>query len=427
MVLGLLAAAVTLPAPHNDAQASSTTLSGVYIGGGNVSGAASFGTWRGRPVKSVTDFVPGSTWSTIAAPTWLADQWKGRGILVSWAVPMLPSSGGSMATGAAGGYNTYFTQLAQTLVSRGLGNSVIRLGWEMNGNWYKWSAVPSPSTYIAYWRQVVTAMRKVTGQSFKFDWSPNSSYGVYGFNVASAYPGDAYVDIVGNSTYDQSWTYSPTQATQRWNEILNGAYGLAWLASFAGSHGKPVGLAEWGLSKRCDGHGGNDDPYYIQQMNSYIATHNVFYENYFERDQNSCELHAETTGTFPNGAASYRKLWAATTSTTTTTTTAAPDVRVSWYANRSSSSPLSGMKVNSQVFVFVNVTGASQVSFYLDDPNRTKAPRHVESSAPWDLVGGDATTALPFDTSTLAAGTHSLTVAVTTSSGTVVKSVSFSK
>jgi hypothetical protein len=67
------------------------------------------------------------------------------------------------------------------------------------------------------------------------------------------------------------------------------------------------------------------------------------------------------------------------------------------------------------------------VSFYLDDPTRSKTPKSVELSSPWDLMGGSTTAANPWDTATIAAGTHTMTVAVVTSAGTTVKSVTFAK
>ncbi|WP_284328882.1 BACON domain-containing protein [Demequina litorisediminis] len=61
--------------------------------------------------------------------------------------------------------------------------------------------------------------------------------------------------------------------------------------------------------------------------------------------------------------------------------------------------------------------GASQVLFYLDDPGMTGAPLQTENYSPFDFRGGTATAALPFDTTTLADGTHTLTARIALTAG----------
>ena len=50
-----------------------------------------------------------------------------------------PESGGSLAGAASGAYDEHFAALARNLVAGGLGGAGIRLGWEFNGSWYRWS------------------------------------------------------------------------------------------------------------------------------------------------------------------------------------------------------------------------------------------------------------------------------------------------
>ncbi len=98
-----------------------------------------------------------------------------------------PSS--SLVAVAAGEYNSKFYDLGKLLVNDGLSHTIIDLGREMTGTWYEWSehrAPPSePDAYILAWRQIVTAMRSVPGQHFKFLWT------VYMANtsVAECWPG----------------------------------------------------------------------------------------------------------------------------------------------------------------------------------------------------------------------------------------------
>lgn len=427
VALLLCAVAVVGGATASPAAASTTTLSGAYEGGGDINGIKAFGTWRGRSATVATDFLPYDTWSALSNPTWLADTWSGKGIRMALSVPMLPKSGGSMSTGASGGYNAYFKTLSALLVSRGLGNSIIRIGWEMNGTWYSWSAVNNPTAYVNYWRQIVSSMRSVTGAAYQFDWAPNIGYSTSTFNVASAYPGDSYVDIIGLSFYDQDWKYASSDVLNRWSNALNQPYGLNWHASFAASHYKSNALSEWGLSRRCDGHGGNDNPYYIQKVRDWVVNHPYAYESYFDLDMGSCEQHVEMNGTFPNAASSYKQLFGASTSTSTSTSSLDPStLRLSWSSDRSNATGLASKAVSGKVYIF-EAPGMSttRVRFYLDDTSRSKTPHSTETYAPYDFAGGTTTTAYPFDTSTLWSGSHTLTVAVDTSTGTKVATVSF--
>jgi hypothetical protein len=94
------------------------------------------------------------------------------------------------------------------------------------------------------------------------------------------------------------------------------------------------------------------------------------------------------------------------------------ELRVSSAADRSSPAPLDGRSVSGPIYVFVAPeTGASQVKFYLDDPLRQRTPFRTERTAPWDFAGGTTDAATPFDTTTLANGSHSITAAITLSAG----------
>ena len=42
--------------------------------------------------------------------------------------------------------------------------------------------------------------------NFRFVWNPDAgAFTQAGYSVAAAYPGDAYVDVIGLDAYDQSW------------------------------------------------------------------------------------------------------------------------------------------------------------------------------------------------------------------------------
>jgi len=234
---------------------------------------------------------------------------------LSLGVPMIPTDAnnvpvGTLAQGATGAYNQYFVTLAQTLVAAGEGNAYLRPGWEFDGNWYTWSATtPSAeANYAAYFQQIVTAMRSVPGENFQFVWNPDAeAFTTAGYSVTAAYPGNAYVDVIGLDIYDQSWVTPLTPANAWANTMLPM---LSAASSFANQEGKPIAIAEWGVVIRTDGHGLVDDPLYINNMINWMNTpsHNVKYESYFNGNTfaagGSPDLNL-LSGNFPNSLAAF--------------------------------------------------------------------------------------------------------------------------
>jgi Glycosyl hydrolase family 26 len=189
----------------------------------------------------------------------------------------------SLVAAADGDDNASFYTLGQLLVSDGFGNIIIDLGREMNGAWYEWGEGRAPVTelnaFILAWRQIVTTMRSVPGQHFKFLWTlyPGAS------SAAEAWPGASYVDYIGadifdwygggNDNYPQLATGGPDYAG-KWRQILTAQPGgLDWLAAFSQTTGKPIIIPEWGL----DFHsfGGQDDPYFITNMLAWMKAHHA--------------------------------------------------------------------------------------------------------------------------------------------------------
>jgi hypothetical protein len=288
--------------------------SGAFVGYGGA-GLSQFAEWRGAPVQTATDYLGSDNWGEIEDPAWAITQWAAdRAVTPDLSVAMWPATGGSLSAAASGAYNSYFATLANNLVAGGLGSVSIRLGWEFNASWYRWSvgSASGAAEFAAAWRQIVTAMRAVPGANFGFDWCPDLQAG--GVNPALAYPGDAYVSDIGMDVYDWNETASNETAAERWSDIVNKGYGLAWQASFASAHGKPIAFPEWGLvSELADpGAGGGDDPSFVQNMFNWFGSHEMSFEDYFDTDAPSIDTdYGLTTGNgqFPNAAALYQKLY----------------------------------------------------------------------------------------------------------------------
>lgn len=284
--------------------------SGAYVGGIAVDGVARFGQWRGRPLEVVADFLPGGSWSDIEMPEWWSWHWNqlaNRPQMVV-GVPLLPTDADTLADGAGGAYNAHFRTLAERMVANNLGGSVLRLGYEMNGNWFRYSAVGKEASFIDYWRQIVTTMRAVPGAHFDFNFNPTLGSGSWNARPDAMYPGDAYVDSIGLDVYDAAYGQSTLTPAQRWSSVKDGTYALDWWASFAAAHGgKPLSFPEWGTVAAADqnGGGGGDNPYFVKSFLTWVGAHHVSFESYFEVFAQDGDHYLEGT-TFPNAAHVYR-------------------------------------------------------------------------------------------------------------------------
>ena len=176
-------------------------------------------------------------------------------------------------------------------------------------------------------------MRSVKGaERLQFCWNP--ALGWQQFPAEGAYPGDDYVDIVGLDVYDESWgqdTYplpegaTPEEAERRrdraWNDVIYGGnMGIKSWSDFAHKHGKLLAFPEWSISKREDGHGGLDNPKFVERMHEFIQNpaNNVYFSCHFDvqagdgHHQMSPGLGGDETNEFPLSAARFRGLFAQT-------------------------------------------------------------------------------------------------------------------
>lgn len=201
------------------------------------------------------------------------------------------------------------------LVSQGLDNNrtVIRLGWEMNGNWYAWSAtIGREASFISAWRHVVTAIRAGGATSVQFDWCVNKG-NQSNTNGWAAYPGDDYVDILGVDFYDY-WDPSFTDA--QFNGNAAKVPSLNDVAAYCTAHGKQIALDEWGLAH--DAYGGNDNPFFIQKVWNWISAHAglLAYETTYDDKGAPDTLHHKLSSPEgdtwnPQAGALYKRLWGA--------------------------------------------------------------------------------------------------------------------
>jgi len=202
---------------------------------------------------------------------------------------------------ATGAFNSYATQLAENLVSEGAGNTVIRLGKEFNGPWendYVGNTTAEYQAWAECFAQEVSAMRAVSGAHFLFDWNPNTC--TQDFPLADAYPGNAYVDIIGADFYDKDCTTLKTASEEGWNELFtlngNSQTSLSDIAAFAQVQGKPLSIPEWGETTT------TDDTVYMNGIIGVVKNNDVAYQSYFDCN---CDGITPLGSTIPASTAAY--------------------------------------------------------------------------------------------------------------------------
>ncbi|MEU1725842.1 glycoside hydrolase family 26 protein [Actinomadura sp. ATCC 39365] len=234
--------------------------------------------WLGAEVRVGRTYVPGEAWNALGGPDFVLQPWMrwraakpGRMLVLN--VPMVMPNEGDLPdeavsvllnAGADGAFDPYFDRLARTLVAGRASDTVIVPGWEMNGLTYSSRCSADPQAWQAYWRRIVTVMRAVPGQRFRFDFSPNRGPDAIGWT--ECYPGDDVVDIIGMDSYDQG-------PGHRFADYVDQPYGLAAQADFAASHRKPISFPEWGLFRY------GDRPEFVRDMLDWIARHDVAYHS----------------------------------------------------------------------------------------------------------------------------------------------------
>jgi hypothetical protein len=275
LLLSLLFCTFAMPADAGD-----EPRFGVYLGAGcdGAKRLESFGQWLGRKPEQVIEFL---SWDVLAkGATWGVRCWQQARVKhLVLSIPMLPNDkSATLADGARGKFDELFRNYAKLLVKHGFADATLRIGWEFNADWYPWAAKHDPQAWIEYYRRAVTAMREVPGAKFTFDWCAAGGWSA--FRAETAYPGDEYVDIIGLDFYNTLG--KAVTPEQRWEMRKKAPQGLEWHQKFAASRDKPMSYPEWGTGKNRDGHGGDDDPYFIEQMAAWIAANPVAYHNYWD-------------------------------------------------------------------------------------------------------------------------------------------------
>jgi hypothetical protein len=278
--------------------------SGAYIPGDRVSDQSAFGAWRGAPTDVVVTWPARQSWEEMTDPHWMYDAWKDTPQTKVFGLPPFPENqGASLGSCASGAYDSQWRRFATNIKAAGLAEvSIIRLGWEFNGDWYEWKAT-DPSQFAACWRAIHDVVESIA-PGLRWDWNVNRGTSAIGIDPRDAWPGDDYVDIVGIDSYDG---YPPATDAEGWATHLDGPYGLNFWVDFAKTHRKLVSVPEWGVypGTAWAGNNGGDNPYYISRMFAFFRSlgGRLAYEAYFNEP---ASYYAGALDLNPAAAAAYR-------------------------------------------------------------------------------------------------------------------------
>lgn len=167
---------------------------------------------------------------------------RGETPLVSWQLYQSGYSGPTIPLSqiAAGAYDADLRQAAAEAKAMPFQEILIRVGHEMNGNWYGWSG--DPSAFVSAWRHIVTVFRNEGVTNVKWVWSANVNNGSYPFKAY--FPGDEWVDYTGLDGYNWGTAGIGVNRWESLAQVFSSSYEeLTRLSS------KPVILTEVGASE----------------------------------------------------------------------------------------------------------------------------------------------------------------------------------
>lgn len=315
-----------------------------------------FQTWLGRNVKASNETVFLNAGTTVDEELkqqraacgallsgWWAWQQAAAGRIFIWNIGMgaensAPSN--SLQLIASGTYDAHFQTLADRIfsVTGTATGMIIRIGHEMDGNWYGWGnagpgGVQAPY-FAAAFRRIVTLMRnRQPTNQWKFAICPTDR------NISltwlnQIWPGDAYVDYMGVDTYDTAHLSPGSYAGKNQSARITEHQTKVWpwrlaklniYKDFSVAHGKPIQFHEWGLFGSDiagqDDQGGLDNTDFIQKMFDWMTdpANNVHTQMYWDKDtytsgvlRQKIQMHGplSTPSTFfPNSQALYRTLF----------------------------------------------------------------------------------------------------------------------
>lgn len=270
--------------------------------------------WRGSRTDFATTYLRHESWSAIAGSEWSISTFNGYGGRLSLGLPLLPDDRrGQWGDILSGSRDDVFRTVARQLVKHGRGDTVVRVGWEANGDWYPWAVTSGTSEQFRQaFRRVVTIMRaEAPALTFWQDLAAGTAIGGQTHRMdplTKLYAGDDVVDGISVDHYDFYGMKARTSA--EWATAIRpaGAAGLQESVDFARSKGKGFAVPEWGVHGT-QGYG--DNPFFMNQMWGFFQANKdvLVYESYFNEPDSYIRNAIWDVNQNPLSAAVYRNLW----------------------------------------------------------------------------------------------------------------------
>jgi hypothetical protein len=298
-------------------QAINKPSSGGGSGLGWKSGAAchtaAFDSWRGRASDVYAIFSGRDSFPAVVSlveGNYVRGFASKRGDLSLGLALLTNNTRGKWGDCNSGKFDGYFRDVGKALKSHGLGDAIIRLGWEANGSGFPWYVGNQVEAYKSCFRRQVKNL-KSQAPGLKIEWTMRKGNEL-SVGVDKIYPGNDVVDIVGLLYYDR---FPTVTNEQQWKASLNethrgGPKGINTYLQFAKSRGKKLAVSEWAVSDGYKGSGAKDNPFFIEKMFQFFKANagSIAYEAYF--NCNPAEIYKVYPSNHnPKSAAKYQQLW----------------------------------------------------------------------------------------------------------------------
>jgi hypothetical protein len=263
-----------------------------------------FCAWRGRECPIAHGYTDRRDWESMTRRNdWLYDNFAGyRGTLVISQGLVPEGRNQDLAACAAGAFDSHWRDFAKQMVERGRASSILRLGWEFNGDFMAWAA-----THTEHWKECYRRAAKLirgVNPKITLDWTINAHATpteICDGNSVNCYPGDDVVDIIGLDNYDMGPSVSSEEEFLQVAELPDG---LTWVYAFAKQRGKKMSVGEWGIAPISKYNKSGENPEFIRWMHNWLSkrAHDIAYEMYFT----SCDGSVGSNLRIPEGAGCRR-------------------------------------------------------------------------------------------------------------------------
>lgn len=195
----------------------------------------------GRELDAVVAFTDHTNEDITVNTFPFTDQWPGeRKLILSHCLSV---DGWDMDEAADGTHDEEYQEAVDNLVPYRDRIFSLRIGWEMNANGgFPWAiggdgTNQSAANYVAAFARFAEMVR-IAMPEVLIDWCPLWDQP----DPSTWYPGDAFVDIIGNDVYlkNEFWT------DQFYDVLYNAPWDLSTQEAFAQARGKMMAVAEFG-------------------------------------------------------------------------------------------------------------------------------------------------------------------------------------